>query len=180
MREMGFAGAALRHRIESRRERLLALLAHAETTDYRDICTMQSIKDIAKHGWYLRNAEARPTKGAPVAERRQHLHNTIDVLRHYPHFQLGLLDDGEAEELRVTRETQWEILGEQRVLINARSLDSEDQPVDLDITLDEPGIVAAFVEHFESHWRRMAPEHRDRDWVIKWLEEQLRSISDQD
>ena len=56
----------------------------------------------------------------------------------------------------------WEILGEQRVLINACSLDSDDQPVDLDITLDEPGIVAAFVEHFESHWRRMAPEHRDK------------------
>ena len=176
MRDMGFAGTALTHRIESRRERLMALLAHAETTDYRDICTMQSIEDIAQHGWYLRNAEVRPTKGAPVAERRQHLQNTIDVLRRYPHFQLALLDEGEAEELQVTRETQWEMLGEQRVLINARSLDSEDQPVDLDITLDEPGIVAAFVEHFESHWRRIAPEHRDRDWVIKWLEEQLRAI----
>jgi len=52
------------------------------TTDYRDICTMQSLKDIAQHGWYLRNAEARPTKGAPVAERKQHLQNMIDVLRH--------------------------------------------------------------------------------------------------
>jgi hypothetical protein len=180
MREMGFSGAALTHRIESRRQRLMALLAHAETTDYRDICTMQSIEDIAQHGWYLRNAEARPIKGAPVAERRQHLQHAIEVLRRYPHFQLGLLDDGEAEELRVARETQWEILGEQRVLINTRSLDSEDQPVDLDITLDEPGIVAAFVEHFESHWRRMAPEHRDRDWVIQWLEEQLRAIPDKD
>jgi transcriptional regulator with XRE-family HTH domain len=180
MREMGFSGTALTHRIESRRQRLMALLAHAETTDYRDICTMQSIKDIAQYGWYLRNAEARPTKGAPVAERRQHLQNMIDVLRRYPHFQLGLLDDGEAEELRVTRETQWEILGEQRVLINARSLDSEDQPVDLDITLDEPGIVAAFVEHFESHWRRMAPEHHDRDWVITWLEERLNEIPSAD
>jgi transcriptional regulator with XRE-family HTH domain len=180
MREMGFAGTALTHRIESRRERLMALLAHAETTDYRDICTMQSIQDIAQRGWYLRNAEARPTKGATVAERRQHLQNAIDVLRRYPHFQLGLLDDGAAEELRVTRETQWEILGAQRVLINARSLDSDDQPVDLDITLDEPGIVAAFVEHFESHWRRIAPQHRDKEWVIKWLDEQLRDIPDAD
>ena len=78
---MGFSGTALTHRIERRRERLMALLAHAETTDYRDICTMQSIEDIAQHGWYLENAEIRPTKGAPVAERRQHLQNTIDVLR---------------------------------------------------------------------------------------------------
>ena len=51
------------------------------------------------------NAEIRPTKGAPVAERRQHLQNTIAVLARYPHFQLALLDDGEAAELRVTRET---------------------------------------------------------------------------
>jgi hypothetical protein len=180
MRAMGFTGAALRQRLERRRERLLALLAHAETTDYRDICTMRSIEEIVERGWYLRNAEARPTKGAPVAERRQHLQNMIDVLRRYRHFQLGLLDDGEAEELRVTRETQWEILGEQRVLINARSLDSDDQPVDLDITLDEPSIVAAFVEHFESHWRRIAPQHRDKEWVIKWLEGQLRDVPNKD
>jgi hypothetical protein len=141
---------------------------------------MQSIEEIAQHGWYLRNAEVVPTKGAPIAERRQHLQNAIRALKKYDHYQLGLLGQREAEELRVNQETQWEILGEQRVLINARSLDSEDQPVDLDITLNEPGIVAAFVEHFEAHWRRIAPEHRDKAWVIKWLEEQLRSIPDED
>jgi hypothetical protein len=156
------------------------LLAHAETTDYCDICTMQSIEDIVQHGWYLENAQIRPIKGAPVAERRQHLENAIAVLERYPHFQLALLDADEARELKVTRETMWEALGGERVLINACSIDSDDQPVYLDITLDEPGIVAAFVEHFESHWRRIAPEHRDRDWVIKWLEEQLRAIPDKD
>jgi transcriptional regulator with XRE-family HTH domain len=180
MRGMGFTGAALRQRIERRRDRLMALLAHMETTDYRDICTMQSIKEIAQSGWYLKNAEIRPTKGAPAAERRQHLKNAIAVLHKYDHYQLALLDTSEAEGLRVNPETQWEVLGEQRVLINARSLDSEDQPVDLDITLDEPSIVAAFVEHFESHWRRIAPEHRDKKWVIKWLESQLRAIPDTD
>jgi hypothetical protein len=166
--------------IERRRQRQIALLAHAETTDYRDIATMEAVEAIAKRGEYLRNAEVRATKFAPVAERRAHLANTIDVLKGYPHYQLALLDDDEARELKVTRQTQWEILGERRVLINARSLDIDDHPVDLDITLDEPGIVAAFVEHFESHWRRIAPEHRDRDWVINWLEGQLRAIPESD
>ena len=176
LREMGFSGAALTHRLERRRERLMALLAHAETTDCRDICTMQSIEDIVKHGWYLENAQIRPTKGAPVAERRQHLENAIAVLERYPHFQLALLDEDEARELKVTRETMWEILGGQRVLINACSIDSDDQPVYMDITLDEPSIVAAFVNYYESLWQRIAQEHRDKEWVIAWLKKRLRDI----
>jgi len=180
MRSLGRSGEALRMMIEHRRERQIALLGNADSADYRDISTMQSVKDIALHGWYLRNATARPAEGAPVAERRAHLENAIDVLKRYPRYQLALLDEREAHELKVTRETFWEILGEQRVLINARSLDLENQPVDLNITLDEPGIVAAFVEHFESHWRHIAPEHRDKNWVIKWLESQLRSIPNED
>jgi hypothetical protein len=149
-------------------------------TDYRDICTMQSIKDIVEHGWYLENAQLRPTKGAPVAERRQHLENAIAVLERYPHFQLALLDEDEARELKVTRETMWEILGEERVLINACSIDSDDQPVYMDITLDEPSIVAAFVDYYESLWQRIAREHRDKQWVIKWLNKRLRDIPDLD
>ena len=46
LREMGFSGAALTHRLERRSERLMALLAHVETTDCRDMCAMQSIEDI--------------------------------------------------------------------------------------------------------------------------------------
>jgi hypothetical protein len=180
MYDLGRRGASLRMTIEHRRERQIALLGNADSTDYRDISTMQAVRDIALHGWYLRNAEAVPTKGAPVAERRAHLTNAINTLKRYSHYQLALLDEREANDLKVTRETFWEILGEQRVLINARSLDLENQPVDLNITLDEPGIVAAFVEHFEAHWRRIAPEHRDKAWVIAWLEEQLRSIPNED
>jgi transcriptional regulator with XRE-family HTH domain len=180
MRDMGFTGTALTHRLERRRERQMALLAHAETTDYRDICTMQSIEDIVSPGWYLENAEIRPTKGAPVAERRQHLENAIAVLERYPHFQLALLDEDEAHELKVTRETMWEALGEERVLINACSIDSDDQPVYMDITLDEPSIVAAFVNYYESLWQRIAQEHRDKKWVIAWLKKRLRDIPDAD
>jgi hypothetical protein len=176
MYDLGRRGESLRQMIEHRRERQIALLGNANSTDYRDISTMQAVRDIALHGWYLRNAEAVPTKGAPAAERRAHLTNAIQTLKRYAQYQLALLDEREASDLKVTRETFWEILGEQRVLINARSLDLENQPVDLNITLDEPGIVAAFVEHFEAHWRRITPEHRDKAWVIKWLEEQLRSI----
>jgi hypothetical protein len=176
MRDMGFTGAALTHRLERRRERLMALLAHVETSDYRDICTMQSFQDIVKHGWYLENAQIRPTKGAPVAERRQHLQNAIAVLERYPHFQLALLDEDEARELKVTRETMWEALGAERVLINACSIDSDDQPVYLDITLNEPSIVAAFDNYYESLWQRIAQAHRDKRWVIKWLEERLNEI----
>ncbi len=180
MRDLGFTGVALRQRLERRRERLMALLAHAETTDYRDICTMQSIEDIVEHGWYLENAQIRPTKGAPVAERRRHLENAIAVLERYPHFQLALLDEDEARELKVTRETMWEILGEQRVFINACSIDSDDQPVYMDITLNEPSIVAAFVDYYESLWQRIAQEHRDQKWVIAWLKKRLRDIPDLD
>jgi hypothetical protein len=176
MREMGFAGAALHQRLERRRERLTALLAHAETTDSRDICTMQAIEEIVRQGWYLENAQLRPTTGAPVAERRQHLHNMIAVLERYPHYHLALLDEDEARDLQVTRETVWEILGAERVLINACSIDSDDQPVYLDITLDEPHLVAAFVAHFESLWQRIAPAHRDKQWVIAWLKKRLREI----
>jgi hypothetical protein len=180
MRDLGFAGAALTQRLERRRERLMALLAHVETTDCRDICTMQSIEDIVSHGWYLENAQIRPTKGAPVAERRQHLENAIAVLDRYPRFQLALLDEDEARELKVTRETMWEILGGERVLINACSIDSDDQPVYMDITLNEPSIVAAFVNYYESLWQRIATEHRDKAWVIKWLEERLHAIPNKD
>jgi hypothetical protein len=180
MRDMGFTGAALTHRLERRRERLMALLAHAETTDCRDICTIQSIEDIVEHGWYLENAQIRPTKGAPVAERKQHLENAIAMLERYPHFQLALLDEDEARELNVTRETMWEVLGGERVLINACSIDSDDQPVYIDITLNEPSIVTAFVHYYESLWQRIAQEHRDKKWVTAWLKMQLRDISDTD
>jgi hypothetical protein len=180
MRDLGRTGPALTALIEHQRERLMALLAHAESTEYRDICTMQAIEDIARHGWYLRNATYRPVKSAPVAERREHLTNAIKVLRRYDHYQLALLDKREEDELKVTRETFWEILGGQRALINARSLDAEDQPIDLNITLDEPSIVAAFVDYFESLWRRIDPEHRDKDFVIARLEEQLLAIPDND
>ena len=153
-----------------------SMVVYHSTTDSRDICTMQSIEDIVEHGWYLENAQLRPTTGAPVAERRLHLHTMIAVLQRYPHVQLALLDEQEAHALQVTRETVWEILGQQRVLINACSIDSDDQPVDLDITLDERHLVAAFVAHFESHWQRIAPAHRDKQWVIAWLKKRLREI----
>jgi hypothetical protein len=180
MRDMGFTGAALAQRLERRRERLMALLAHAETTDCRDMCAMQSIEDIVSHGWYLENAEIRPTKGAPMAERRQHLQNAIAVLERYPRFHLALLDEDEARKLKVTRETMWEALGAERVLINACSIDSDDQPVYMDITLNEPSIVAGFVNYYESLWQRIKQEHRDKKWVIAWLKKRMRDIPETD
>ena len=179
----------------NRQSRLEGFREHVRTHLYRDVCPKGAVERLVKEGRYSRYTErgagAARKSGktgrqqsqdvasqdvASVEERRQHLQSAIDVLNRYSNFQIALLDADEEEALAVHQATYWEVVGADRVLINARTLTREGQPTDIEIVIDEPTIVAGCIAHFDQLWERIKPRNRDKEYVVWWLERQLESL----
>jgi hypothetical protein len=172
--------------------RLAAFRDHVRTHLYRDICPKRAIERLAQEGRYSRYTERHagtmgkgksgkmgkqePQEVASVEERRQHLHSAIALLEAHDNFQIALLDADEEKALGVQMGTYWEVVGADRVLINARTLDAHAEPMDIEIAIDEPTTVAGCLAHFDQLWERIMPRNRDKDYVIWWLERQLESV----
>jgi hypothetical protein len=165
--------------LTARTARLEAFYANVLARPYRDICPMQAVEQLALHGRYLRYAEQaseQARQGANPEERHEHLRNAIDVLRAYDHYELALADHEDAAALALTPQTFWEVLGDTRVLLNTWARGRDGHTVDINLAIDEPTLVAGFRAHFDQLWECIKPRNRDKDYVIWWLEQQLKII----
>jgi hypothetical protein len=175
-RRTGRTGEELMALIEQRKRRLAAFKTNVGAYRYRDICPMRAVQRMVHEGFYLRNIAREPTVPAPVEDRIEHLCNAIRVLREHENFELALVDAFEEAALPVLPETYWEVTGNTRALVNIRTLDAADRPVDVDIVIAESTISAAFQHYFELLWERIAPRNREKEFVISWLEQQLEMV----
>ncbi len=166
--------------LKARTDRLEAFYANVVTHPYRDICPMQAVEQLALYGRYLRYAEQaseQVRQGAKPEERREHLRNAIAVLRTYDNYELALADHEDAAALALTDQTFWEALGDTRVLVNTWARGRDGHTVDINLAIDEPTLVAGFHAHFNQLWERIKPRNRDKEYVIWWLEQQVKIIA---
>lgn len=138
---------------------------------YRDICPASIIEQIGSGAGYMRPDE--PFSGFEVAPevRLEHLRRVVEVLRSYPNYHLALIDQREAQMLRV--EPAREVTGDHDAFIGAWSRNEHGEVVLVNLQISEGATVLALREHFESLWERIAEQHRERGYVLRCLEEQM-------
>jgi hypothetical protein len=108
---------------------------------------------------------------ATADEVLSHLQNAVQMLQDHDNYRIALLDADEANEIFV--QPFWEVTGTESVLIQTRLDGEEGEEADLGIKITEKNIVKTFQVYFKSLWEGVSSDHREKDWVIWWLERQI-------
>ena len=138
---------------------------------YRDVCPASVVERIGAGDQYTRADE--PHSGYEVAPelRLAHLRRVVEILRSYPNYHLALID--QHEEQAVSVEPAREVVGDHDAFIGVGSRSERGDVAHVDLHITEGTIAWALREHFESQWERIAERHRDRDYVIHCVEQQI-------
>lgn len=96
---------------------------------------------------------------------RQHVATLLQLLRHYPTFQIGLLD----------REPEFSFIqkGGATVVYGCREPEVDPQPTGFALQFSGQGFAYRFQEYFEEQWASLPDDRKDRAAVIGWLGERL-------
>lgn len=160
--------------IENRGRRLENFKQSVRTHLYRDICPMAAIECMVRDRIYLVDGNHRPPISMTAEAIREHLSNTIRVLKEHDNYLLGLVD--EEDDVPVSMHMLWEVLGGKRATVCAMTLDEDNATVPRDVVITEPTIASACQQYFEILWGRISPRNRDKGYVIWWLERQLERL----
>jgi transcriptional regulator with XRE-family HTH domain len=171
---LDLSDAARNAALVSQRRRLAAFLEHIGSSTYRDICPRRAIERLVCGGEPTQEYQARGIRFS-AQERREQLERILSLLTTYEHYQLALID--EEEEQAISIERCWEVAGGQTVLLLTWSTDSSGKDILLDLLIHEPTIARAFQDYFDDLWEQIAPEHKDKIQVIRWLEDQLARLT---
>ncbi|WP_276354140.1 helix-turn-helix domain-containing protein [Cohnella caldifontis] len=145
---------------------------------YRDIrayrmCHMYPLRvfeQLAGTGAHPHNYFLRPMGGEAAA----HLRHLIGLLTAYEKFEIALVTD---EQLGLLGEAEWEVKGDHTIMIGVppKSGTAADS-VDL-LTISEGTIVGAFQEYYGELWERINPFSRDKENVIRKLEQLIATMA---
>lgn len=149
------------------RRRRQAFLKYVHDDDYRDICPRSALDALATNGDYPPDA---PPSGLrwPVELRLAQMESLRDLLRDYPRYQLALLSEDEVR--RISPEPTYVINGGDTAFIRTWSRDSSGERVVINLEVAEPRLVEALATHFDEQWEQIAELHRDKDYVIKYID----------
>jgi hypothetical protein len=161
-----------------RQRRLVAFQRHVQTAVYRDICPQQAVEIMVQSGLYLADGNREPRVQVPPQARREHLANTIHVLREQANFHLALVPDDVLARVRISPDTFWEVSGGVQAMLNTPTRGGSEHAAAMNVVITEPRIAAAFQVYFDSLWERIPPLNRDKRYVIWWLERQLERLQD--
>ncbi|QGQ99622.1 hypothetical protein EHS13_34540 [Paenibacillus psychroresistens] len=132
------------------------------------IYPMRAFEHLIMTGEHVKNSYFRPT---PV-DIKLHLEHLIGLLKRHKGFEVALVSDNQYELLN---QAEWEIKGDHTITIGVTAKNAGNNNVAL-LTITEGTILAAFQESFWDLWERIIPIHRDKAFVISWLEERMMSI----
>ncbi|HEX6819574.1 MAG TPA: hypothetical protein VF120_14455 [Ktedonobacterales bacterium] len=175
-RRTGHSGDALDTLIANRVHRIHSFESHVEHSQYRDICPMKAIERLVREGEYHADDAGKERLPTPVEERIEHLERVIGLLRTRDNYQLALVDDNEDAHIPILPNRFWEVAGNMRLFTSVPLADQEGQRIHTGVMIAESTIVGAVQGYFDGLWEGIGLRHRERTFVISWLEDQLASL----
>lgn len=172
-----FTVSEISKRISLHKRRLEAFHKQCENFKYYDICSKKAIENLVKKCEYDLN------KVTP-SEICEHLQNVIYLLRKYDNYEIALLNDIQSNN---SIDISWTVKDSSTVLLqnlckNKNHIKNTSNKNELDtakcISISEPIIVNAFKNHFMDLWEEIPLICKEKNSVIKWLEDQIKSISE--
>lgn len=176
--------------VENRLQRVAAFNEQVRRWRFIDLCSKPAIERMVSTGTYgldqpvhgevpqrqgiFRLIDASDVPATPD-ERAAILRSVVDLLRTYPNYELGLLDDPAAQE---AAETYWEVKGiegDAVLLLDTWCLTGAGS-VEINLEIGKVEVVEAFRGYFLSIWEGLVPEHREKERVIAWLVAQIDRI----
>ncbi|HKS71320.1 MAG TPA: hypothetical protein VJQ45_12930, partial [Ktedonobacterales bacterium] len=151
--------------------RLQAFSRQVRDFPYRDVCPATVVERIGAGDAYVRPDEPHSELDVAPKLRLEHLHRVAEMLRSYPNYHLALID--RREEQLVSTEPAREVTGDHDAFIGVASRNEHGDVAHVDLHITEGTIVWALREHFENQWERIAEQHRDRDYVLRYVEQQI-------
>ncbi|MDQ0090984.1 transcriptional regulator with XRE-family HTH domain [Paenibacillus anaericanus] len=131
------------------------------------IYPMRIFEHVVQTGKYPKNGYFRPT----TEDITHHIKHIIWLLKTHSGFEIALVSDNQMDLLN---QAEWEIKGDHTITIGVMPKNENDTNVEL-LTITEGTILGAFQEYFWDIWDRINPIHRDKYFVISWLERLLRT-----
>lgn len=144
---------------------------------YYDMCPMGAVTRYVKTGEYAPNDWFRRQGCEPLSPklRRMHLQWLIDRLRTYPNYELQLVPDMEVAPSLLR--TYWLVKRDRTVLLECGVARANDPLSEVDLSITDPDVVQAFYMLSQRLWRASSDRHRNRQWVMRWLEQRLNEIT---
>jgi len=163
-----------------RKARIAAFRRYVRSNEnaYYDICTISAIERLVRTGAY---PDGDPSNGPHQGKKavREHLQNTVELLRTYENYHLALIRDYEmkdVDEESFQMSAKWQVSGDNTVFIGTRIADQQGRLVPANLHITEPTVANGFREHFYQMWQRIPPLFRERERVIAWLERQIKEL----
>lgn len=172
----GYHSDVLQQLIENRIRRINSFEAHVGQSLYRDICPMKAIERLVRDGHYLANETEKQTRVATMEERIEHLEHAIALLRTHENYQLALVDDHEEADIPILPNRFWEVTGDMRVFTSIPLPDAQGYYQHAGVMIAQSTIVGAVHRYFDELWEGIEPPHREKSFVISWLERQLATL----
>ncbi|MBI3978537.1 MAG: helix-turn-helix transcriptional regulator [Chloroflexi bacterium] len=175
----------MRTLIENRLERIATFHDQLRELRFRDICSKRGIERLATAEQYavddrwlrvqIASGDGRHVGTDPLQvpatreERLKHLQAVVDLLKTYPNYELGLVDDPQATDLA---EISWHLKGsegEGTLFLDTWCPDGEHR-AEMSLEISQRDVVEAFRAYFWSLWESLPAPNRDKQQVIAWLE----------
>lgn len=141
--------------------------------DYRDVCSRRGLDELAESGRYDYD-DPQSGQDASPQMRLEHLRNIVDMLKTYDRYHLALLDPREEREIPTIPAR--EVAGGDDAFIGTWSRDASEAAVTVALHITEPTIVSALREHLDDLWGRIAEGHREKRYVIAYLERHIAAL----
>lgn len=151
-------------------DRVAAWRLSVQTHTHRQICPMSAIIRLVDKGTY--SADDFPANRRHLVEpvsyqlRHAHLSNTIQLLHDNDNFHLALLN---AKEEQALYNSYWLAAGDHTVLLEVYRPTDRGVERQINMAVTESSIVRAFQDYADELWEKIAPDHRNKDWVIAEL-----------
>jgi hypothetical protein len=139
-----------------------------QTYKMRHIYPMRVIEHLVKKGQYIKNWYFRPTS----KDIAGHLKHIIWLLKTYDHFEIALVSEN---QFALLNQTEWDIKGDHTMVMGVLPKNDKDSNVEL-LAITEGTILSAFQEYFDDLWERINPLHKDKEFVIAWMEGMLKKL----
>lgn len=163
--------------VARQRQRQEAFEVNVKRFPYRDICSIHAIEELVRAGRTTEHGQFQKEHPVPAGVRREHLENTIHVLRTNAKYEIGLVDTADEARPPIVPGQFWEVAGRTRALVHAEVPGERGELVSHDYISAEPTVVSALYNHFDALWGRIAFPRRDKSQVIWWLEQQLELLA---
>lgn len=157
--------------LEVYKRRMNAFLSNIHHCEYKDICSIDSIKNLVKHkqlclychtGFEIMDLE--------VQDVIDHLKNIINLLETYDNYNIAFMLQNHDNTIRYFN---YYCIVKERQAVMLESHEPSKIIPQVRLSIREPMLVKAFEEYFNEMWEHIAPVNKDKKEVINWIQSQI-------